>query len=89
MLVHSSIQSCFFDDVDEVQSPAMNFIAEGWAEEWAPANRTRGGEADRLTTTTPAELANTTARATQKSEGQLRKNQTPPQVSKWLPCAKT
>jgi hypothetical protein len=62
MLVHSSIQSCFFDD--EVQSPAMNLIAEGWAEEWAAANRTRGGEADHLTTTTPAELANTTARAT-------------------------
>jgi hypothetical protein len=67
MLVHSSIQSCFFDDVDEVQSPAMNLIAEGWAEEWAPANRTRGGEADHLTTTTtttPVELATTTARAT-------------------------
>ena len=65
MLVRSSIQSCFFDDVDEVQSPAMNLIAEGWAEEWAPANRTRGGEADHLTTTTtPAELATTAARAT-------------------------
>jgi hypothetical protein len=51
MLVHFfTTQSRIFDEVDEVRSPAMNLIAEEWAEEWTSRTDHEGGAGHHPTT---------------------------------------